>query len=42
MSVDPDAVRLIDPLGIRVLGAKIIGNLNLSLVHVPFAITLQF
>jgi hypothetical protein len=41
MSVDPDAIRQIDPQGIRVLGAKIIGGLNLSLVHVPFAITLR-
>jgi hypothetical protein len=41
MSVDPDAIRQIDPQGIRVLGAKIIGSLNLSQVQVPFAITLR-
>jgi len=41
MSVDPDAIRQIDPQGIRVLGAKITGSLNLSQVHVPFAITLR-
>ena len=41
MSVDLDAIRQIDPQGIRALGAKIIGILNLSQVHVPFAITLR-
>jgi hypothetical protein len=41
MSVDPDAIRQIDPQGIRVLGAKIIGSLDFSGVHVPFAITLR-
>jgi hypothetical protein len=41
MSVDPDAVKQIDPQGIRVLGAKIVGSLDLSQVHVPFAITLR-
>jgi hypothetical protein len=41
MSVDPDAIMQIDPQGIRVLGAKIIGSLDFSGVHVPFAITLR-
>ncbi len=41
MSVDPDAVRLIDPRGVRVVGAKIVGSLNLAQVHVPFGITLR-
>lgn len=41
MSVNPDAVKQLDPGGIRVLGAKIIGKLNLSQVRVPFAITMR-
>jgi hypothetical protein len=41
MSVDPDAIKQIDPKGIRVLGGKIVGSLDLSQVHVPFAITLR-
>ncbi len=41
MSVDPDAIRQIDPQGIRVLGAKIVGSLDLSGVRVPFAIGLR-
>jgi hypothetical protein len=41
MCVDPDATRRIDPQGIRVLGAKIVGKLNLSGVKVPFRITLR-
>jgi hypothetical protein len=41
MSVDPDAIRQIDPQGLRVLGAKIVGRLDLSQVRVPFAITLR-
>jgi len=41
MSVDPDAIRLIDPQGIRVIGARIAGTLDLSQVHVPFGITLR-
>jgi len=38
--VHPDAIRQIDPQWIEVLGAKIVGKLNLSLGRVPFAITL--
>jgi len=41
MCVDPDAIRRTDPRGIKVLGAKIVGRLNLSGVKVPFAITLR-
>ena len=41
MSVDPDAIRQIDLQGIRVLGAKIVGSLDLSQVRVPFAISLR-
>ncbi|HEY6369818.1 MAG TPA: hypothetical protein VIX37_04510, partial [Candidatus Sulfotelmatobacter sp.] len=41
MSVDPDAIKQIDPQGIQVLGGKIVGSLDLSLVRVPFAITLR-
>lgn len=41
MSVDPDAIKQIDPQGIRVLGAKIVGSLDLSQVRVPFAIALR-
>ncbi|MGA9723649.1 MAG: hypothetical protein WBQ86_14415 [Candidatus Binatus sp.] len=41
MSVDPDAIKQIDPQGIRVLGAKIVGSLDLSQVRVPFAIVLR-
>ena len=35
MCVDPDAVKLIDPKGIRVMGARITGGLNLAHVRVP-------
>jgi len=41
MCVDPDAIRRIDPQGIKVLGAKIVGKLNLSGVKVPFRLTLR-
>jgi hypothetical protein len=41
MSVDPDAIREIDPQGIRLLGGRIVGKLDLSGVHVPFAMTLR-
>jgi hypothetical protein len=36
MCVDPDALRHIDPRGIRLTGARIDGKLNLSYIHVPF------
>jgi hypothetical protein len=41
LSVDPDASRLVDPRGIRLLGAKVVGRLDLSRVHVPFPIVLR-
>jgi hypothetical protein len=41
MCVDPDAVRRVDPQGIKVLGARITGALNLSLIGVPFALNLR-
>jgi len=41
LSVDPDASRLVDPRGIRLLGARVIGRLDLSRVHVPFPIVLR-
>jgi hypothetical protein len=41
LCVDPEAIRRIDPQGLRLLGARIVGGLNLSLVRVPFAITLR-
>jgi hypothetical protein len=34
LCVDPEAIRRIDPQGLRVLGAKIVGTLNLSTVRV--------
>jgi hypothetical protein len=41
LCVDPDASRMVDPAGIRVLGARVTGRLNLSRVHVPFPIVLR-
>jgi hypothetical protein len=41
LCVDPEAIRLTDPRGLRLLGAKIVGGLNLSKVRVPFSITLR-
>ena len=40
LAVDHDASARIDPTGIRVLGARIVGPINLSYTHVPFAIAL--
>jgi hypothetical protein len=40
LAVDHDASARIDPTGIRILGARIIGPINLSYMRVPFAITL--
>jgi hypothetical protein len=40
LCVDPDASRMVDPLGIRLLGARITGKVDLSHVHVPFGIAL--
>jgi hypothetical protein len=41
LCVDPDASRMVDPAGIRILGARITGRLNLSRVRVPFPIVLR-
>jgi hypothetical protein len=41
LCVDPEAKALIDPQGIRLLGARITGKLNLAHVTVPFALTLR-
>src|SRR5262249_23903947 len=41
LCVDPEAIRCIDPKGLRLLGAEIVGGLDLSTVRVPFAITLR-
>jgi hypothetical protein len=41
LCVDSEAIRRIDPQGLRLFGAKIVGGLNLSLVRVPFPITLR-
>jgi hypothetical protein len=38
--VDPDATRQIDPGGVAALGARVVGNLDLSNVHAPFGLTL--
>ena len=40
LAVDHDASARIDPTGIRVLGARIVGAINLSYMRVPFAIVL--
>jgi hypothetical protein len=41
LCVDPHAKALIDPQGIRLLGARITGKLNLSDVKVPFPLVLR-
>jgi hypothetical protein len=41
MCVDPDAIKLIDPFGIRVMGGRIVGGLNLSHVRVPAPLELR-
>ena len=41
LCVDPRAKTQIDPQGIRLLGARITGKLNLADVTVPFAVTLR-
>ena len=38
LAVDPAAIARIHPSGIRVLGARVVGSLDLSYVHVPFVI----
>jgi len=41
LCVDPRAKELIDPQGIRLLGARITGKLNLAHVTVPFALAFR-
>jgi hypothetical protein len=41
LCVDPRANAQVDPQGIRLLGARIIGKLNLVDVTIPFALTLR-
>jgi len=41
MAVDPAVNRIIDPVGIRVLGARIIGRLDLAHVHVSVPLVLR-
>lgn len=41
LCVDPRALALVDPGGIRLFGARITGPLELSYVHVPFALVLN-
>src|SRR5215472_1984254 len=41
MCVYPEANRQIDPQGVQVLGAKVIGKLDLTGVNVPYGITLR-
>jgi hypothetical protein len=40
LAIDHEASARIDPTGIRVLGARIVGPINLSYTRVPFAIAL--
>ncbi|WP_425164526.1 hypothetical protein [Candidatus Binatus sp.] len=40
LCVDPNAITLIDPEGIALLGARVVGSLNLDLVHPPFGLRL--
>ncbi|HEV2171849.1 MAG TPA: hypothetical protein VGR40_12920, partial [Candidatus Binatus sp.] len=41
LCTDLDVIRLVDPGGIRVLGARIANRIDLSNIRVPFAITLN-
>jgi hypothetical protein len=41
MCVDPGAIGLVDRGGIRLLGARIVGELDLSYLHIPFALVLN-
>jgi hypothetical protein len=40
LCVDPDASRQVDPRGIRLLGARVTGKLDLSHIRVPFGIAM--
>lgn len=39
--VEPDAKKLVDPSGLQVFGARIVGSINLFSVSVPFPLILQ-
>jgi hypothetical protein len=41
LAIDNDAMHHVDPNGVRVLGARIVGGINLDHVRVPFAMTLE-
>jgi hypothetical protein len=41
MAVDNEATLQVDPNGVRVVGARIVGGLDLDHVRVPFAMTLE-
>jgi len=41
LCVTPGAVAIVDPGGIRLLGARIVGGLDLSYVRIPFALVLN-
>jgi hypothetical protein len=41
LSRDPEAAQLVDPMGIQVDGGRVVDQLNLSFVHVPFALSLR-
>jgi hypothetical protein len=41
LCVDPDAVRMVDPRGLRILGARITGPLDLSYVQLRFPIVFR-
>jgi hypothetical protein len=38
---DPDAIKLVSPSGIAVLGARVVGGLNLSYIRFPFALVMR-
>ena len=40
LAVDSNADTIVDPNGVRVLGARIVGPIDLAHLHVPFALTL--
>ena len=40
LCADPNAIKLIEPNNISVLGARVVGRLNLDFVHPPFGLTL--
>jgi len=40
LASDPDASKRVDPIGIKVFVARIVGGLDLSHIHVPFPVSL--